>query len=50
MPRVHTNNVTGDRETRNRLGLAIEALRSGNVFVVWALDRLAHNLAPLIKL
>ena len=48
--RVYTDKVTGDSETRYQLRLALEAVREGDVLVVWALDRLARNLAHLIKI
>ena len=48
--RVYTDKATGDSETRYHLARALDALREGDVLVVWALDRLARNLAHLIRL
>ena len=45
--RIHRQ---GDRETRHEQRLALEAARKGDVFVVWALDSLARNLAHLIRI
>ena len=40
--------ASGVRDDRPGLDSCLRALRTGDVLVVWKLDRLGHNLAPLV--
>ena len=48
--RIYTDRVSGADRQREQLCLALEALRTGDVLVVWALDRMARSLSHLIKM
>ena len=40
---IYTDQVTGHSETRYQPKLALEALREGDIFVIWALDLVAEE-------
>ncbi|MDE0125235.1 MAG: recombinase family protein [Bryobacterales bacterium] len=48
--RIYTDREGGRSPRRPQLETALEVLRSGDVLVVWALDRLARSLTELIRL
>ena len=48
--RIHAETVSGGRSERPELARALEALRPGDVLVVWKLDRLGRSLKELVAL
>ena len=47
---IYQEKISGSRSDRPELDHAIKALRSGDVLVVWRLDRLGRSLADLVKI
>jgi DNA invertase Pin-like site-specific DNA recombinase len=47
--RIFTDTVSGSKAERPGLDVALEQLRSGDVLVVWRLDRLGRSLPHLIE-
>lgn len=48
--RIFTDTASGTKTKRNGLGEALDHLRSGDVLVVWRLDRLGRSLGHLIEI
>ena len=48
--RVYTDRASGARERRVELDRALDALRAGDVLVVWRLDRPGRSLRHLLRL
>ena len=46
---VHHDFASGVRDDRPGLDSCVRALRTGNVLVIWKLDRLGRNLAHLVN-
>lgn len=46
--KIFTDKVSGSTDTRDGLMRSVEALRSGDTFVVWKLDRLGRSLSHLV--
>ena len=47
---IFTDKITGTKQERPGLQNALSRLRSGDIFVVWRLDRLARSLSHLIEI
>jgi DNA invertase Pin-like site-specific DNA recombinase len=47
--RLYEDKVTGERDDRPELRAAMEALREGDQFVVYKLDRLGRSMRSLVK-
>ncbi|NOU99324.1 recombinase family protein [Paenibacillus planticolens] len=47
--RIYTEKASGAKDDRNELERALDALRSGDIFVVYKLDRLARSTKKLIE-
>ena len=47
---IYQEKMSGSRADRPELDHALKALRSGDVLVVWRLDRLGRSLADLVKI
>lgn len=47
---IYQEKMSGSRTDRPELDHALKALRSGDVLVVWRLDRLGRSLADLVKI
>jgi DNA invertase Pin-like site-specific DNA recombinase len=47
---IFTDKITGTKQERPGLSVALSHLRPGDTFVVWRLDRLARSLTNLIEL
>lgn len=47
---IYTDVASGARDDRPGLGEALKALRKGDVFVVWKLDRVGRSLPHLVQL
>lgn len=48
--RIYQEKVTGKSRERVELNSCLSALRTGDVFVVWKLDRLARSLKDLVEI
>jgi DNA invertase Pin-like site-specific DNA recombinase len=48
--RVFTDKITGTKEERPGLTIALSHLRQGDTLVIWRLDRLARSLTHLIRI
>lgn len=48
--RVYTDHASGSRASRPELDRMMEALREGDVLVVWKLDRLGRSVQNLVEL
>jgi DNA invertase Pin-like site-specific DNA recombinase len=46
---LYTDKITGTKQERPGLALALSHLRAGDTFVVWRLDRLGRSLKHLIE-
>jgi len=46
---IYTDKITGTKQERPGLSVALSHLRPGDTFVVWRLDRLARSLTHLIE-
>lgn len=47
--KIYSDRISGAKVLRPGLGLALEVARTGDVLVVWRLDRLARSLKDLIE-
>ena len=47
---IFEDHASGAKDDRTGLGEALEYVNSGDVFVVWKLDRLGRSLAHLISI
>lgn len=48
--KIYQEKVTGKSRERTELNSCLNAMRSGDVFVVWKLDRLARSLKDLVEI
>jgi len=48
--KIYEDRISGAKATRPGLAVALEVARSGDVLVVWRLDRLGRSLHDLIVL
>ena len=46
---IYSETISGARQKRWQLDLAIKSLRPGDTFVVWRLDRIARNIRDLYQ-
>jgi len=48
--KIYSDRISGAKVTRPGLTLALEVARTGDVLVVWRLDRLGRSLKDLIEI
>jgi len=48
--KIYSDRISGAKATRPGLSLALEVVRTGDVLIVWRLDRLGRSLKDLIEL
>ncbi|QFS50660.1 transposon DNA-invertase [Nostoc sphaeroides CCNUC1] len=48
--KIYSDRISGAKATRAGLTLALEVARTGDVLIVWRLDRLGRSLKDLIEI
>lgn len=48
--KIYSDRISGAKATRAGLSLALEVARTGDVLIVWRLDRLGRSLKDLIEI